>query len=106
MMRSLTNTHNDQVTEVSSVGMGDRVCVDTCSLLGEDEGMLVGSAGQGLFLVLSEAAQSDYVASRPFRVNAGPVHSYCLCPDGKTRCREPARPRTSPRTSGGLTRRA
>jgi hypothetical protein len=47
--------------------------------------MLVGSAGNGLFLVLSEAAKSDYVASRPFRVNAGPVHSYCLCPGGRTR---------------------
>ncbi len=70
---------------MTSVGMGDRVCVDTCSLLGEDEGLLVGSAGQGLFLVLSEAAHSDYIESRPFRVNAGPVHSYCLCPGGKTR---------------------
>ena len=74
------------------VGMGDRVCVDTCSLLSEDEGLLVGSAAQGLFLVLSEAAQSGYVASRPFRVNAGPVHSYCLCPGGKTRSMPPARP--------------
>jgi hypothetical protein len=26
------------------------------------------------------AWQSLYVPSRPFRVNAGPVHSYCLCP--------------------------
>jgi hypothetical protein len=80
-----------QVTSVTAVGMGDRVCVDTCSLLGEDEGLLVGSAGQGLFLVLSEAARSDYIESRPFRVNAGPVHSYCLCPAGKTRWPLPRR---------------
>lgn len=70
---------------IRTIGVGERVCVDTCSLLKEDEGMLVGSSSQAMFLVLSEAAQSDYVASRPFRVNAGPVHSYCLVPGGKTK---------------------
>ena len=64
------------VTAVKPVGMGDRVCVDTCSLMAVGEGMLVGSQANGLFLVQSEAEDSPYVASRPFRVNAGAVHAY------------------------------
>jgi 3-dehydroquinate synthase II len=59
--------------------MGDRVCVDTCNLMISGEGMLVGSQSCGLFLVNSEADEvHPYVASRPFRVNAGAVHAYVL----------------------------
>ena len=32
-------------------------------------------------LVLSEAAASTYVPTRPFRINAGPVHSYIYTAD-------------------------
>lgn len=74
-----------RVTSVRPVGNGDRVCLDTASLLAVGEGMLVGSQSGGLFLVGSEAAESPYVASRPFRVNAGAVHAYALLPGGKTR---------------------
>lgn len=73
------------VTAIRPVGVGERVCIDTCSLLREDEGLMVGSSSQATFLVLSEAARVAYVPSRPFRVNAGPVHSYCLVPGGKTK---------------------
>ncbi|GAQ82381.1 3-dehydroquinate synthase family protein [Klebsormidium nitens] len=72
------------VTRVEPVGMGDRACVDLCSLLKPGEGMLVGSFARALFLVHSECLESNYVASRPFRVNAGPVHSYVAAPGGKT----------------------
>ncbi|MEA1870225.1 MAG: 3-dehydroquinate synthase II [Euryarchaeota archaeon] len=65
-----------RVTVVEPKGMGDRVCVDTCSLMSVGEGMLVGSQSNGLFLIQSEAEDSPYVASRPFRVNAGAVHAY------------------------------
>ncbi|KAK1549257.1 hypothetical protein Q3G72_015206 [Acer saccharum] len=34
------------------------------------EGLLVGSFARGLFLVHSESLESNYIASRPFRVNA------------------------------------
>ena len=68
------------VTRVEPVGSGDRVCVDTCSMMSLGEGMLVGSYSQGLFLVHSESLESEYVASRPFRVNAGPVHAYVMAP--------------------------
>lgn len=74
-----------RVTKVRAVGVGDRACLDTASLLREDEGVLTGSASGGLFLVASEARESGYVAGRPFRVNAGAVHAYVLVPGGKTR---------------------
>ncbi len=73
------------VTGIYPLTMGDRVCVDTCSLLRIGEGMLVGSQSSCLFLVGSEAADSEYVASRPFRVNAGAVHSYVLMANGRTK---------------------
>ncbi|KAK9816998.1 hypothetical protein WJX72_008045 [[Myrmecia] bisecta] len=73
-----------RVTRVTPVGMGDRVCVDLCSLLVPGEGMLVGSFARTLFLVHSECAESRYISSRPFRVNAGPVHAYTAAPGGRT----------------------
>jgi 3-dehydroquinate synthase II len=72
------------VTAVKEAGIGDRVCIDTCSLMKPGEGMLIGNQSGGLFLIQSEAEESPYVASRPFRVNAGAVHEYVLV-DDKTR---------------------
>ncbi|MFH1403112.1 MAG: 3-dehydroquinate synthase II [Candidatus Altiarchaeota archaeon] len=74
-----------EVSDVRQVGMGDRVCVDTASMFKLGEGMLVGSQSNGLLLVHSETLQTEYVAARPFRVNAGPVHAYTLVPGGKTK---------------------
>lgn len=74
-----------RVVGTRPVGTGDRVCVDTASLLGVGEGMLVGSSSSALFLVHAESLESEYVAARPFRVNAGPVHAYVLLPDGRTK---------------------
>jgi 3-dehydroquinate synthase II len=73
------------VTEIEQTGSADRVCVDTASMLNHDEGMLVGSMARGLFFVHAETADSPYVASRPFRVNAGAVHAYVRTPDGGTK---------------------
>ncbi|KAH9545507.1 hypothetical protein CY35_12G051600 [Sphagnum magellanicum] len=72
------------VTRVEAVGMGDRVCVDLCNLLRPGEGLLVGSFARAFFLVHSECLESSYVASRPFRVNAGPVHAYVSMAGGQT----------------------
>ncbi|RLN39085.1 hypothetical protein C2845_PM01G04390 [Panicum miliaceum] len=44
----------------------------------------VGSYARGMFLVHSECLETNYIASRPFRVNAGPVHAYVTVPGGKT----------------------
>ncbi len=73
-----------EIRSVRSLGMGDRVCVDTCTLMGEGEGILVGNSSKGLFLVHAESLENPYVAPRPFRVNAGAVHAYILLPEGKT----------------------
>lgn len=73
------------ITRVEPVGSGDRVCVDTASMMSVGEGMLIGSYSKGLFLVHSESMESEYVASRPFRVNAGPVHAYIMTPGNKTK---------------------
>ncbi|KAM3306004.1 3-dehydroquinate synthase isoform X2 [Capsicum chacoense] len=81
---SLLNLTKAKITHVQTTGMGDRVCVDICSLMRPGEGLLVGSFARGLFLVHSECLESDYISSRPFRVNAGPVHAYVAVPGGKT----------------------
>ncbi|KAA8497856.1 3-dehydroquinate synthase [Porphyridium purpureum] len=73
-----------RVVSVTPVGMGDRVCVDMCQILRPDEGILVGNSSQGMFLVLSEASENAYVASRPFRVNASAVCAYTRAPQGRT----------------------
>ena len=73
------------VREVVALGMGDRVCVDTCTNMGHGQGMLVGNTTEGFLLVHSESIENPYVAARPFRVNAGAVHAYTLAPGGKTR---------------------
>ncbi|MDI3482251.1 MAG: 3-dehydroquinate synthase [Candidatus Methanomethylophilaceae archaeon] len=74
-----------RVGGVRPLPLSDRVCVDTCSLMSPGEGMLVGSQSSCLLLIESESEESQYVASRPFRVNAGAVHAYVLTPGGKTR---------------------
>jgi len=72
------------VVTVRQLGMGDRACLDTCTQMTHGQGMLVGNAATGFFLVHSESIENPYVAPRPFRVNAGAVHAYTLTTGGKT----------------------
>jgi 3-dehydroquinate synthase II len=72
------------ITAIRPVGMGDRVCVDTCTMMGEGQGILVGNTSSAFLLVQAETQENPYVAPRPFRVNAGAVHAYALMPGGKT----------------------
>jgi 3-dehydroquinate synthase II len=74
-----------EVTAVERTGSADRVCIDTAKMMDHEEGMLVGSMSRGLFFVHAETAESPYVASRPFRVNAGAVHAYVRTPGGETK---------------------
>jgi len=74
-----------QVTSVRPIGTGARVCVDTTEILEPGEGLLTGSSSRALFLVEGEVHPNPHVNSRPFRVNAGPVSSYVLTANGKTR---------------------
>ena len=73
-----------KILEIKEVGNGERVCVDTASILGKGEGMLIGSRSNFLFLVHNESVGSSFTSPRPFRVNAGAVHCYTLSPDGTT----------------------
>ncbi len=73
-----------KITEVKELGMGDRVCVDTCTAMGLGEGMLVGNTSSAFFLIHAESIENPYVAARPFRVNAGGIHAYTLLPEGRT----------------------
>ncbi len=67
-----------KILSTKPISTGSRVCVDTCDMMAEGEGMLVGSQSAGLFLVEAEVHENPYVASRPFRVNAGSVSMYTL----------------------------
>ncbi|MBI5859296.1 MAG: 3-dehydroquinate synthase [Nitrosarchaeum sp.] len=73
-----------KIIEIKEVGDGERVCVDTASMLHKGEGMLIGSRSNFLFLVHNESVGSSFTSPRPFRVNAGAVHCYTLSPDGTT----------------------
>ena len=73
------------VESVTPAGMGDRVCVDTCTMMKPGEGALVGNSSQALFLIHSESIENPYVSPRPFRINAGPVHAYIMGGGGRTR---------------------
>ncbi|MEG6504104.1 3-dehydroquinate synthase II family protein [Nitratidesulfovibrio sp. 1201_IL3209] len=72
------------VTAVENVGLGHRVCVDTMSMLRRGQGMLVGNSSAFTFLVHAETEHNEYVAARPFRVNAGAVHAYAQMPGDRT----------------------
>lgn len=72
------------VTEARYAGMGWRACIDTTGLMTREEGMLIGSTSGGGILVCSETHYLPYMNLRPFRVNAGAVHSYAWQPGGGT----------------------
>lgn len=74
-----------KVIEIKDVGIGERVCVDTASMLNMGEGMLIGSRSSFLFLIHNESVGSAFTSPRPFRVNAGAVHCYTVMPDGNTK---------------------
>jgi 3-amino-4-hydroxybenzoic acid synthase len=75
---ALTATTLEVATLLRSVpiGMGYRSCIDTTTLFSPTEGMLVGSTSQGGILCCPEVFFLPYMELRPFRVNAGAVHSY------------------------------
>lgn len=74
-----------KIIEIREAGDGERVCVDTASMLERGQGMLIGSRSNFMFLVHNESVGSSFTSPRPFRVNAGAVHCYTLAPDGTTK---------------------
>ncbi|MDQ0229065.1 3-dehydroquinate synthase II [Metabacillus malikii] len=75
---------NAKVTNIEHIGQGYRSCIDTTNLLTEQEAMIIGSTSSGGLLVCSETHYLPYMDLRPFRVNAGAVHSYVWCPEDTT----------------------
>ncbi len=73
-----------KVTNISHTGMGERVCIDTTSMLSMDEGIILGSVSNGGIVTCSETHYLPYMDLRPFRVNAGGIHLYVWGPDNKT----------------------
>ena len=74
-----------KVIGIETGGLGDRVCIDLVQMLEVGEGLLVGSSASLLVLIHGETIASQFVPPRPFRVNAGPVHSYVMMADGSTK---------------------
>jgi 3-dehydroquinate synthase II len=74
-----------KITSTRQLGLGDRVCVDTCTNMVGSQGMLVGNSSSGMFLIRAENIETPYCDPRPFRVNAGGVHAYIRVPNGKTK---------------------
>ncbi|HEV3433629.1 MAG TPA: 3-dehydroquinate synthase II, partial [Nitrososphaera sp.] len=74
-----------KIIEIKDVGIGERVCVDTASMMRVGEGMLVGSKSNFMLLVHNESIGSSFTSPRPFRVNAGAVYCYTIVPGGTTR---------------------
>jgi|TARA_B100000959_G_scaffold116499_1_gene122621 3-dehydroquinate synthase II len=74
-----------RILSIEGAGVGERVCVDLTRRISDGQGMAVGSISGNLCLIHGETIQSDYVPTRPFRVNAGAIHSYALMADGKTK---------------------
>jgi len=66
------------------IGLGYRSCIDTTTMFSPTEGILVGSTSQGGVLCCPEVFYLPYMDLRPFRVNAGAVHSYVYNHDNRT----------------------
>ncbi|MEM2783802.1 MAG: 3-dehydroquinate synthase II, partial [Nitrososphaerota archaeon] len=74
-----------KIIDIKDVGIGDRACIDTITMLNQGEGALIGSTSNFLFLIDNESIGSKFSAPRPFRINAGAIHSYILQPGNKTK---------------------
>ncbi|TXT63483.1 MAG: 3-dehydroquinate synthase [Promethearchaeota archaeon] len=90
-----------EIKGIQKIPESDRVCVDTTSLLRPGEGMLIGSTAMGFALVHAEVFETQFVASRPFRVNAGDVSAYILVPQEDTESKEVYRTKYLSELKGG-----
>ena len=79
------------ITGIQHAGLGHRVCVDSLSMLQRGQGLLIGNSSAFTFLVHAETEHNEYVAARPFRINAGAVHAYVIMPGDRTRYLEELR---------------
>ena len=73
-----------KIISCKPLSMGLRLCIDTCDLMKQGEGMLIGCHSFGMFLIQAEVEESPHIEPRPFRVNAGTIFLYILTPGNKT----------------------
>lgn len=73
------------ITSIEPGGTAERYCIDMTRLLDQGEGLLLGSNASSFIFVHGETLESEFVPTRPFRVNAGPPHAYVRMADGKTK---------------------
>ena len=73
------------ITSVEAGGTAERYCIDMTRLLGDGEGLLLGSSASSFLFVHGETVDSEFVPTRPFRVNAGPPHAYIRMSNGQTK---------------------
>lgn len=78
-------TKKFKVISIENAGSGDRACIDTLTMLNQDEGIFIGSFARNMILVLSENLKNDFIETRPFRVNSGSIHQYVYVGHGKTK---------------------
>jgi 3-dehydroquinate synthase II len=74
-----------KIIDIEPIGNADRVCIDLVNILNEGDGIFVGSSSKSMLLMHSETIESEFVPTRPFRVNAGAVHAYTLLADNSTK---------------------
>ena len=79
------NPKEARILSLESAGVGERVCIDLTRRITEGQGAATGSISGKLCLIHGETISSEYVPDRPFRINAGAIHSYILMADGRTR---------------------
>ncbi|WP_428266995.1 3-dehydroquinate synthase II [Haliangium sp.] len=79
-----TSIETATIVRADPIGMGYRSCIDLTTLFSPTEGMIVGSTSQGGILACPEVFFLPYMELRPFRVNAGAVHSYVYNMDNRT----------------------
>jgi 3-dehydroquinate synthase II/3-amino-4-hydroxybenzoic acid synthase len=72
------------VLRTAPIGMGHRSCIDLATIFDRTEGMVVGSTSQGGILCCPEVFFLPYMELRPFRVNAGAIHSYVYAGGDRT----------------------
>jgi 3-dehydroquinate synthase II len=73
------------ITSIESGGTAERYCIDMTRLLDHGEGLLLGSNASSFLFVHGETLESEFVPTRPFRVNAGPPHAYVRMANGETK---------------------
>ncbi|MBU3181186.1 3-dehydroquinate synthase II [Clostridium psychrophilum] len=73
-----------EISDITDLGIGTRVCVDFIDVLSSTEGVLVGNTGNGFIKLMAETRKSETYPPCPFRVNLGAINQYLYLGNNKT----------------------